>query len=578
MSYDNENISAETVLLDDSAGAQPSEKVGSINVAEETKAAEQHRTRKKYPIILTIAGVLVVAVIAVILLMRSGRTEVSAPEEGIILAYLDGNGNGYIPMRNGKVIEIEENLESAFITEDMQYLFVFLKDGTFYVTDPEQNNRTIVADHVSPNSVWRRSDGIVYEDEDGILYKALFPKLESIEIGKVAMFKMALNTVSLIYVSDSGEIFTMAANSEERIKVGQIDNMAVYEDDSVSFGEYDTQVTLEMLSDDCQIYAWEERSKEGTTVYYNDGDNRSCFICESKYGCDIAFSEDNKLAVVADEVGNGLWIKKAGEDAVEVKLPNEISSYPIIYTKNGHLNIEKAVDVESIYVAAQMESDYIIYNITLDGERERMLSKIKDYYICDGNIWYLDSEGDFYYGRLDGDEIVNCKKVDSNVNSFEKNIKNYVYFWKDFDDIERRATLYCYKVGSEEAVMVASEVACWHYDYDLGNVYSADQATVYFLKDTEEIESVYSDYGTLMKWTYGDESPTRIASEVMRRSLYTGYPAGYPVGMIDNGNRFWYLKYSYMDSDGHPIANLMYFDGEGAQKVKADLTTKNWYY
>lgn len=549
------------------------ERVENAAAADVMNGAGPGRQRKKLPLIFIIAGIVIVAVITVLFHQKEAEPVAFDFQPATIPAYIAADGTGYIPLYDGKSIIINEDVNFAFLAEDGQRLFVLLKDGTFYVTNPEQTNRTVIADNVVADEmydVWIRDDGFIYKGENGSLYKVLLPQCESIEIGKVEEFITADNTVSLLYTTRDGAIYTMAANSKESVKVGEVANMAVHiEDGGLMIGEFDTVVNLLEVSDDCQTFAWTETNNDTKMIYFSEGDNRSTIEAKRDYLYNQTFTTDLELAVVS---GTGLWIKKAGEEPFEVKLPGEVNGWNI-YTEDGFFFSEKATDVESFYVDTRGESYNNLYNVTLDGDCERVLSKIKTYFIRDGYIVYLDSENNLYCGELNGSEVLEKKKIDSEVGEYEVTDKgDYVYYVKGEPIFGETVSLYCYKIGTDKPVKVKSELP--YYDLGFfGNICSMDGATLYYLEDAEKIEGTYLDYGTLMKWSYGDESATKVASDVLRYSPVSGSPFG---GVVNN--KFWYLKYTHSDSEGNIITDLMYHNGEDSQKIATEITTKSWYY
>lgn len=553
MNNQEENIVTCTEIAENAAESQSTEKVEGDIVAEEMNVATHQQNRRKSFLILAVMCVVIAVAVAAFFLIRGGKPADSNYEALAISAYTTADGAAYIPLHDGTYIVINEDVETALLTKDRQNLVVLLKDGMLYVTDPKQTNRTVIADNIS--DIWVRDDGFVYKDENGILYKSLFAELESIEVGKASIFTVAQNTVSLLYTTDNKEIYTMAANSDEGVKVGS----------------YDATVTLKAISDDAQISVWVEKDGEETSIYLNDGENRSTLSkseLEYEYTY-VEFTEDQKMAVVMNALFDDcLWIKTDGGEPLEVKLAGEPNSI-IIYSENGWLHDEKSTDVDSFFISTQGETYSNIYNITIDGNRERLLSQIKEFDIVNGIIVYLDDEDDLYWGKIDGNEVLDSKKIASEVSVVEvTNNGNYIYYIKDYDDDEEVGTLFCYKMGTDEAVKVASEVSCYGGVASgwTNNVYSADGETVFYYKDMEEIEDTYSAYGTLMKWTYGEEIATKVASEVLKYSPTSGISSG---DVIESG--FSFLKYTHVDSKGNVLADLMYYNGEDAEKGASDV-------
>lgn len=549
---DEENTAiTEPVASEEIPEVQADVEVAEPIVSEESPSVPNVTKKKKWPLILAIIGVVVaIVIVAVLALGNPGSSSPSKVEPIAISARMTDDGTAYIPLFDGTSITINEEVQSAILTQDRKHIVVLLQDGLLYVTDGQLTNKTTIADNATTFVV--RNDGLLYEDEDDVLYRILFADYASIKIGEDVAAQVAANTISVLYATDEGNIYTMAATASEATKVGTFDN----------------GVEVEAISDDGQISVWVNQDDYDLTIYLNEGDNRTTLgQVDSKYNYTYAtFTDDQKMVVVTNSYSERMWIKSIGSEPVEVKLAGEPQNNTV-YTADGYLSDEIAANVQSLYFSTEGDSGNNLYNIALSGDRERVLSKIADYAISNGYIIYRDTENNLFYGKLNGTEVLDEEKIASEVSIFEvtENGK-YVYYTKDYDD--EVATLYCYKFGENEPIKIASDVACyggwssgWTY-----NAYSTDGATVFYFKDLEEIEDTYIDHGTLLMWTYGDESSQKIASEVLTYSITSGLSSGEV-----KKNSFMFQKFSSVDSDENVYTNWMYYNGTDTTKVATDV-------
>lgn len=518
---------------------------------EESPSVPHVKKKKKWPLILAIIGVVVaIVIVAVLALGNPGSSSPSKVEPIAISARMTDDGTAYIPLFDGTSITINEEVQSAVLTKDRKHIVVLLKDGLLYITDGQLANKTTIADNVTTFIV--RNDGILYEDDENVLYRVMFADYANVKIGEDVAFVVATDTTSVLYATGEGKVYTMAATTSEATKVGTFENRA----------------ELEAISNDGQISIWVDKDSSDLTIYLSEGDSRTTLgQVDSKYNYTYAtFTDDQKIIVVTNSYCNRMWIKSVGSDPVEVKLAGEPQNHTV-YTANGNLSDEISTNVQSLYFSTESDSGNNLYNITLSGDRERVLSKINTFTISNGYIIFTDTESNLFYGKLNGTEVLDEEKIASEVSIFEvtENGK-YVYYTKDYDD--EVATLYCYKLGEDSPVKIASEVACyggWSYGWTY-NAYSTDGATVFYFKDLEEVEDTYSDHGTLLMWTYGDESSQKIASEVLTYSITSGLSSGEV-----KKNSLMFLKYSSVDTDENIYTNWMYYNGTDTTKIAADV-------
>ena len=499
------------------------------------------------------------AAVVVLLFFGNAGTDPSAPAAPVVVnACIDDDGTAYLPLYDGTCVQIYGDVASAKLTKDRAHVLVLLKDGTLYVTDPQQSQKTIVADNaVSMGAI--QNTGFVYKDDQRIAHRVLFADFSNVKLGNDVSLKSAENTLNIVYAAGNGNIFTLAPTTSRALRVG---------------GETDYACPC-AISDNGQISVWVEEEADSTAaIYINDGDG-STRLGITKYwedGVHVEFTKDQKLTVITVSSEDRMWIKAVGTEPVEVDLPNRITEVSV-YTEKGKLRDADAEDVTSLYVTTQGQYRTALYRVSRTGVCERVLYEITECTVEGGRIFYIDKQS-LYCGILNGSEITEQKKIAGEVNIFEVTPNGrYVYYIKDYTDVLApygSGTLYCYALGTGESVRVASEVACYCFDVGVWvyswtyNMYSTDGATVFYFHDLERKLGPL-DRSTLSSWTYGSDSPKRIATEVLVESAESGLSL-YTV----EKDSLMYMKYDFTDTDGSIHGNWMYYNG--SESVKAAST------
>lgn len=227
-----------------------------------------------------------------------------------------------------------------------------------------------------------------------------------------------------------------------------------------------------------------------------------------------------------------------------------------------------------------------LHEISLNGDRDRVYTGVKDYVVSNDRIIFTNTDYTLFSAKLDGSAATEEQRIATRVADFDvtQNGK-YIYFIKNGSESDNgpdTASLYCYKVGEAEPVKVADDVACYYSEisglsvsYLFGsmyNRYSTDGASVYFFKDGEDtvLDAAFSYHGTLMSWTYGDEAPTKLSSDV-RFDLFDSLSSGLSGGIDPKG--FWFQKYTSADSSGNVYSDLMFYNGKEVTKLASDIFT-----
>ena len=110
--------------------------------------------RKKRYLWMLIGGFVFVAWTAAILLLLRAcgvlreETLADTTEKGEplpVYAETDAEGNAWLPLMDGTAVCIRDAVDKAVLTPDRQRIVVLLTDGTLYVTDRNQTEKTLVA-------------------------------------------------------------------------------------------------------------------------------------------------------------------------------------------------------------------------------------------------------------------------------------------------------------------------------------------------------------------------------------------------------------------------------------------------
>lgn len=480
----------------------------------------------------------------------------SSPEKNVIIARIEDDGDAFVPLMNGEFVKIKGDVKQATITADRKNIVVLLNDGSLYVTDKEQAEKTSVADDAIRFS-YVRDTGFFYVTEDNLYFRYTFESDESVKLGENLAYSVARDTLSVIYADVDGNIFKMPYDSSDEEKIGT----------------FEYRVSVDVISNDGEVTVWTNSDDSKQTVFLNEGDETLTLgdVDRKSFSTYVTFSKDQNLVVVLNTYGEELWIKQRSQDIVKVKLPAEPYS-STVYTEDGYLRDMNSDKVSSVFILTEADSSHLknVYNISLDGDKERVLSKVLDAQIAKNTIVYADEDGNLYYAKLKGTEISDEQKIAGDVCAFEtSNSGKYIYYGKNYDDDAETMSLYCFKVGKSEPVKVSSDVDGYVYSSgNWGDIYISQNYegdAVVYVKNPEYIGSSYRMMGTLYTWSYGDDNPTKISDDAIRGSetsgLYNRFDAG----------SFTFVKYEQVDSDDKIHCTWYYFNGKEAEKFASDI-------
>ena len=499
----------------------------------------------------------IIAIVAVLLFLGAivgngkSKSGLNPESPSAIYAGITSDGTAYIPLMDGTAIEINDKVDTAAITDDRNHVIVLLEDGTLYVTDPKLTEKHVISDKAEWFS-YVHNDGFFYEDVDNNKHRVLYEKYAVLNLGEVRTFGTAKNNTTALFKTVDEEIYVLPNTSETKEKI----RIAA------------TTVSMPAISDNGEIAVWFEGDGDNQTIMMYDGEDCAALSDAASHSIRYAdFTAEQDLMVVGTLWGEEIWIKAGDELPVKVELGaklNEIDSR-YLYTNDGYFDYAEADKVNFLYAAVLGDDGNNVQCISLDGNRERVLSKVNEYEIADGHIVYTDMEDVLYCARVNGDIVREETKIANDVDGFRvSNTGKYVYYMRNIEG--ESGALYCYKIGSDKPQKIASEVCGADFSPMMHIDVATDGKTVYFFEDVEQIDGTYRECGTLKKWSYNDKNSERIASEVILDSV-TSYLDGNEI----NPKGFAFVKYGFVDGEDNVLGNWMYFDGKEVIKMATDV-------
>lgn len=521
-------------------------------LAKNKSSQKMPKRKKNFKRGLVFWGAIIALVFLVVIIVfinvntsDNGHTENIAMSAGIA-----DDGTAYIPLGNGDLCTINDTVDEAFITADRRHIVVLLEDGLLYVIDVDTEERSNIAENVEYFACIR-NDGFLYEDEDEILYRVLFSDNSVIKLGEGSA-TAADNTTAVLYaekVDGDIKLYTLAADASQKVRIATSEQ----------------SVALHAISDDGQISVWTEKDGDVYTLVLHEGENKYILGEVSKYSDDtvVTFTADQNLLSVVNTEHDCMWIKSIGAEPIKIKLGADVKSeYP--YSADGLLYNLNADVVRNIYVCTEGDSSLNLYHISMDGERERVLSKIQSFDIMNGYVVYLTEENSLCYAKLNGSDISEESKIANDVEMFQiAGNGQYVYYMKAFNNKTECGSLYCYKFKADDPVKISSDALCY---YDKGLMcadVSADGETIYYYTDGEILDNVI--HATLMMWDWRTGSTSRIATEVIPLTVTS------MLNNVVNPDDFTFLKYDSVGDNDTVYLNWMHFDGEKATKFASNI-------
>ena len=486
-------------------------------------------------------------------LSNLGANKSGDAETVSIAASIAKDGSAWIPCKQfAPAIHIKGDIREAYLSADRSRVVVLEESGELYTAKPTQlDKRTSIAQNVDSILTFR-DDGLVYSaapsGAETVSYRYMFRDTEPEQID-MENFVVADDTASLLYSTPDGAVMLFGADDAS----------------PVSLDQFSGTIDLTAVSDDAALCVLSVTDSGTSTIYlYDEGERQKLDSVDSQYGnTHVDFSKDEQLMVVTNTNGKFAYLKKPGEDAVEIELPMELGwNDPM--TANGPIRETNATD--SVYLSVQTE-DYgltDLFLVNLDGEREKVLGNVREAITMDGRIYYTDGDYTLYGADLDGANYSNENKISSNVYSlmaapdgkslcYSKNVtENNVgslYIYSPAKDESTRATTN----ASFLFIDLSSINSYFIYDYER---FSSDGKYLYYFEDIADVGDGSYSTGSLMRFCPANGETNTVLVDSM---IYIGSERADGAVLP---SFFWVEQYFSSDSTQISCDLLLYKDSE----------------
>lgn len=456
------------------------------------------------------------------------------------------DGAAYI-VTESECYPFTSGLREGYVTPDRNNVVMLTESGELSYSNAAMENIVEVSGSVASVSDIR-NDGFFYTSEDSITYRVRFGAEENDKLGEDVRYTVAKHTTSVLYATTEGKIFLLGCDTADKVRIGT----------------FEDRVTVWEVSDNGGIAVWLlNEGKQYTPVIYNSGDKKTCEPYSSNYpGFSAELSKDQKMVVLGSYYSNTVYFAKEGEEAVKVSLPDDLF-LPIFYSEKGRIRDTNTEDVRAVFFNVDAKSGTNFYGMTLDGDKERLLSNIQGAWVQDGRVIYVDEDRNLCYAPMTSSGIGEEKKISGDVDRLDfPETGDCIFFTKNADG--DTATICVYSFKEESVQKLSGNVSGRFY---LGT----DGATVFFFKNVEDVKNTYSTYGDLCRWTYAkkDVESEKLASDVLTSSL---------TSMLDSGeiekNGFLFEKFNAateVDGKNCISYDLMKYNGKETEKVQSEL-------
>lgn len=517
---------------------------------------------KKLLLILIPAAVVIAAGAALLLtlgkrLFAGGEAKDPFLLRSAVSAFIDEDGNAFIPCTDGSCVKLRDpdGIEKAYLTPDGKHAVVLTREGELYLTDRKQAKQETLKKDVDDISI--RSDAGFYFTADDKYYRYTFGDgstvklLNDIYAGGSIVYSQ--NTMSALYVRDD-KLYRLAAGAEEPEKAASSDN----------------QIVPVYISDDGKTVIWSENPYSGEyTFMLLEGETKTK-LGKMKGGeffyCSV--SKDHKLIVIQDVYGESVLIWKKGDEAVKVKLKSDYSS---VYTQDGPLERASSSGLRELYLTDNTDGGKNVYRVTLDGEKDRLLSQVTSWTVSGGWILWTDADGVLRCGKLKDGEIAEERELDEDVTQLLPGLYGkYFYYSRGASDDEPE--LCGYRTGDKSPTRIDSGVdGYWLFTVKVS--LSGDE--IFYLKDMEMGDSGGEGSGTLMSWSWDGERK-KIAEDV-----YCDYSRG--ISLCRSGMLVpWYFVdargFWFMTDVEDGCGDLYFWNGKEKTKLASGVYPGRDYY
>ena len=485
----------------------------------------------------------------------AGSTKTGA-EPAVILGKAGADGDAWVSRMNGEAVKIKGEIVRCYLLTDRSTVIALTDDGAlFRTTVSDTEDRTTLAENVNKVNVVKDS-GIIFTDTKNYQYRLKFGGVEPLKLGEDLAMAVADDTLSLMYADGDGNICILPENEEEAEKIANWKSPTVQ---------------VESISNDGKTALWIEINKdknESVSYLYHDGEKTKLTTLDtSSSSATIRFNKSQNAFAVADIHSDEFYFQNKGKELVKVRLSDDLGS-STLYTASGNLTYDNGKTIDGLYITVDADNGDNVYYVTAEGEREKLLSNVKEIDIQSGSIGYIDEDDNLRVAKLNGVELKDEKKVAGDVAALRLSKDGkYLYYVKGVDTERNIGALYRYTLKSEKSEKIASETYIWGmFGFYLSYFYvSEDGRTVYYFEDVEKIEDTYTNYGTFKCATVGKD-PVKIGTDILVQTPNDGMKGGYI-----NANGFVYSKYVSLNADEEPVVNWMFYNGKDCVTLAKDV-------
>lgn len=457
------------------------------------------------------------------------------------MGFVDDSGAACAPLYNGEAVRVEADAVACAVSPDRKNLLIQSGDGSISRYDLNKDKLSEICPSARPRTgiIAVRSSGVLYLDSEKMLHRFTFGDGRDVNIGKTESYAVAQNSMSILYTSGD-KLYILPERGNEAVEAGG----------------YSGTPKATAVSDDGQCAVWTDWSNNAQNIYLFDSRGRSTLetLVGTTSPTSAVFSENGSfLAVInPDSESAYLWNKGTVSRA-------KLGAVPVserIYTASGPLEQNGDEEVKGVYVHVSGSAGGSVYYIDLLGEREKLISKVKDFQLCGGTACFTASDGNMYYSAVNGANTSERIRISADVQSFTLSKDGqYVYYLKDIS--AGLGTLYVYHIGDEEPKKIASDVYTAYVP--------CENSSVIYYKEPERIDAPDTWIGVMYLFSFGTGS-NKIASDCVIGQVSSGSN----VGRIAEDS-FMYLKYLSSESAGKVYSNCVYFNGKESNAVLKDV-------
>ena len=490
--------------------------------------------KKLLPIIIAAVVIVAAGLVLILTLGRGGGSGGSGGGGGKSAAALsrreartplmDEDEAAWFVCSDGSGIKLDESdgIDEAYMTPDEKYIVVLTEEGDLYITDKSLKKKTKVEDEVGYIG-FVGDKGFYYETEEDKVYRYSFKNGSAVKVvgdsDGIGGFALTDDNSGMLFNKD-GKMYVLPPNGSEVTKIGSVED----------------NCTPLFLSGDGKTAIWAESPDGGEYTFYlwEGKDKQKLGKLECSYPV-VSAAKDGKLLVLYGYGSDSMLLWKKGKEAVKVKIPG--GWYTQVRTADGPLELSSS-NVRELYIC----SEEVLYRVTLDGEKEKLASGVRNaaWSVCKGQLLWVKEDGSLRCGKLGKDGVTDDEKLAKDLGYcwFSSN-GQYIYYIKDTDDDDR--TLYAYKLGGKEPVKIDDDVY-------MVNLTFSDDTVLYFTDES-------GGTGDLKSWTWGGSS-RKIADDV---NIWTLESGSY-YDLIDT------KSFSFI-SDG----DLFFWNGKEKKKIAGDI-------